>query len=51
MKSFLPIPSGLIDLPLNLTWQSINPSNNRYRTFVLRVDESLQGNMSFPGFA
>ena len=25
------------------TWQSIDPSLNRYRTFVLRVDEDLWG--------
>ena len=36
--------SGKRHLPLKLTWQSIDPSANRYRTFVLRVDEDLWGN-------
>lgn len=29
---------------LKLTWQSIDPAQNRYRYFVLRVDEDLWGN-------
>ena len=30
--------------PFKLTWQSIDPAANRYRCFVLRVDEDLWGN-------
>ncbi|MFB6273428.1 MAG: WGR domain-containing protein [Salinibacter sp.] len=30
-------------LPLKLTWQSIDPAQNRYRYYVLRVDEDLWG--------
>jgi len=29
---------------LKLTWHSIDPSANRYRYYVLRVDEDLWGN-------
>lgn len=31
-------------MSVKLTWQSINPAANRYRYFVLHVDEDLWGN-------